>query len=168
LSARAFRAPGRVNLIGEHTDYNLGFVLPVALDLATVATANPAQDGRLHFYSTHFNQERDWDPAELPHVSPAHDWGDYAAGVARELIRAGYPVEPLEIRIESALPEGAGLSSSAALEVSCAGARSTRSCWRKSARPPSAISSVCRAASWTSMRPFSGRRARRSRSTAAA
>jgi galactokinase len=120
LSARAFRAPGRVNLIGEHTDYNQGLVLPIALDLATVATVTPARDGRLRVYTAHFNQERDWDPADLANVSPVHGWPDYVVGVARELIRAGYPVEPLEIHIESTVPEGSGLSSSAALDVSCA------------------------------------------------
>ncbi len=120
MSVRAFSAPGRVNLIGEHTDYNLGFVLPIALDLATVATATPSADGRLRVHSVHYNQQLDWDPSELTHVPRAHGWPDYVVGVARELIGAGYPVEPLEIYIESTVPEGSGLSSSAALEVSCA------------------------------------------------
>ena len=120
MKARAFRAPGRVNLIGEHTDYNLGFVLPIALDLQTAATATPSRDGRLRVYTKHFEQERDWDPAELPLLTPAHDWSDYVVGVARELIRAGYAVPPMDIRIESTVPEGSGLSSSAALEVSSA------------------------------------------------
>jgi galactokinase len=120
LTARAFRAPGRVNLIGEHTDYNLGFVLPIALDLSTVAIATPSRDGRLHVHTALRNQQISWSPAELADLSPAHDWSDYVVGVARELTRAGFPLEPLEIRIESTVPEGAGLSSSAALEVSCA------------------------------------------------
>jgi galactokinase len=120
LNSRAFRAPGRVNLIGEHTDYNLGFVLPIALDLATVAATTPAQDGRLRVRSACYPHPRDWDLAELPNLSPSHDWTDYVVGVARELIRAGYRVPPLDIRIESTVPEGSGLSSSAALEVSCA------------------------------------------------
>jgi galactokinase len=120
VKTRAFRAPGRVNLIGEHTDYNLGFVLPIALDLQTAATVAPSRDGRLRVYTKHFDQERVWDPAELPLLTPAHDWSDYVAGVARELIRAGYAIPPMDILIESTVPEGSGLSSSAALEVSSA------------------------------------------------
>jgi galactokinase len=120
LRARAFRAPGRVNLIGEHTDYNLGFVLPIALDLAVVAKSSPAQDGRLHVHTTLRAQQKNWRLTELEHLPPAQDWTDYVVGVARELIRAGFPVDPLEIRIESTVPEGSGLSSSTALEVSCA------------------------------------------------
>jgi galactokinase len=57
---RAFRAPGRVNLIGEHTDYNLGFVLPVALDLATTVAISPSRDGILRIYSEHRQEMRQW------------------------------------------------------------------------------------------------------------
>jgi galactokinase len=117
---RAYRAPGRVNLIGEHTDYNLGFVLPIALDLECVTSAEPSPDGRLHVYTENLKQAADWDPAELPHLAPSHNWTDYVVGVARELIAAGYSVGPQSLRIRSAVPEGAGLSSSASLEVSCA------------------------------------------------
>lgn len=120
MNRRVFRAPGRVNLIGEHTDYNLGFVLPIALDLETAATATPASDGRLRVYTNHFEQERSWNPEELPALQPSRDWADYVAGVARELIRAGFAISPMDIRIESSVPEGSGLSSSAALEVSSA------------------------------------------------
>jgi len=117
---RAFRSPGRVNLIGEHTDYNLGFVLPIALDLACVAKTTPASDGRLHVHTEDLDQSKDWDLADLPHLSPAHDWTDYIVGVARELLCAGYEVGPESIRIHSTVPTGSGLSSSAALEVSVA------------------------------------------------
>jgi len=117
---RAFRAPGRVNLIGEHTDYNLGFVLPIALDLSCVAIATPAADGRLRIYTEVLDKSADWLVTELPHRSPTHDWTDYVIGVARELIRAGYAVDPQSIRIHSTVPTGSGLSSSAALEVSTA------------------------------------------------
>ena len=120
MTTRAFRAPGRVNLIGEHTDYNLGFVLPIAIDLACVASTSPSSGGRLHVQSKNLEQEKEWDLAAIPHLAPAHDWTDYVIGVAQQLIRAGYSVPSQNIVIESDVPEGSGLSSSAALEVSCA------------------------------------------------
>ena len=120
MNQRAFRAPGRVNLIGEHTDYNLGFVLPIAIDLGCVATTTPTPDGQLHVYSENLQKSREWDLADLPGLAPSHDWTDYVAGVARELIAAGYDIAPQELRIHSTVPSGAGLSSSASLEVSCA------------------------------------------------
>ncbi len=120
MTPRAFRAPGRVNLIGEHTDYNLGFVLPMAVEFATLVRTTPSRDGLLRIESALYNQQRSVAPAELTTLAPAHDWTDYVFGVARELIHEGFPIRPLEIRIESTVPEGAGLSSSAALEVSSA------------------------------------------------
>ena len=120
MTTRAFRAPGRVNLIGEHTDYNLGFVLPIALDLACVATTVPASGGQLRVRSENLAEEKEWDLTEVPHLQPSHDWTDYVIGVAQQLIRAGFVVAPLNILVHSSVPEGSGLSSSAALEVSCA------------------------------------------------
>ena len=117
---RTFRAPGRVNLIGEHTDYNLGFVLPVALDLATGVAIAPSHDGMLRIYSEHRQEMRQWKAEEVEGLSPAHEWSDYPIGVAQELIRAGFPIPPANLLISSTVPEGSGLSSSAALEVSCA------------------------------------------------
>ncbi len=117
---RVFRAPGRVNLIGEHTDYNLGFVLPVALQLATYVATTPSSDARLHIYSEHKQQMREWTIAAIPFLEREHDWTDYPVGVARELIRAGFAVKPANLLVRSTVPEGSGLSSSAALEVSCA------------------------------------------------
>ena len=117
---RVFRAPGRVNLIGEHTDYNLGFVLPVALQLATTIAAAPARDGKLRIYSEHQREMREWDAAEIGSLERAGHWSDYPIGVARELARAGYAIEPANLLIRSSVPEGSGLSSSAALEVSSA------------------------------------------------
>src|SRR5229473_1785736 len=119
-SVRVFRAPGRVNLIGEHTDYNLGFVLPIALDLACFVAAADAEDGYLRVYSEEKRQLRSWPVADLAQLAPAHDWTDYVTGVARELIRAGYPIQPKRLLVRSSVPEGSGLSSSAALEVSAA------------------------------------------------
>jgi galactokinase len=117
---RIFRAPGRVNLIGEHTDYNMGFVLPVALQLATTIAAAPARDGKLRIYSADQRQMREWNAAEIGSVERAGHWSDYPIGVARELARTGHAIEPANLLIRSTVPEGSGLSSSAALEVSAA------------------------------------------------
>ncbi|MEO7652565.1 MAG: galactokinase [Bryobacteraceae bacterium] len=117
---RRFRAPGRVNLIGEHTDYNLGFVLPIAIDLACIADTSPAKDGKLHIYSENRRSGMECAIADLPQRKRIGHWSDYVIGVARELHSAGFPIEPREIRIHSTVPPGSGLSSSASLEVSCA------------------------------------------------
>jgi galactokinase len=117
---RVFRAPGRVNLIGEHTDYNLGFVLPVALDLATSIATAPNRDGKLRIHSEDRGETREFEIASLAALQPAHHWSDYPIGVARELLQLGIAIEPANLLIRSTVPEGSGLSSSAALEVSSA------------------------------------------------
>jgi galactokinase len=117
---RTFRAPGRVNLIGEHTDYNLGFVCPIALELATCVETTPSADGRFHISSEFRNIDLSWAPEESATLEPRKQWTDYVAGVARELALYGVPLQPLELKIRSEVPEGSGLSSSAALEVSSA------------------------------------------------
>jgi galactokinase len=117
---RVFRAPGRVNLIGEHTDYNLGFVLPVALNLATYIATAPATDGKLHIYSEDRREMREWPVSGISALERARHWSDYPIGVAQQLIGAGFAIEPANLLIRSTVPEGSGLSSSAALEVSSA------------------------------------------------
>ncbi len=117
---RVFRAPGRVNLIGEHTDYNLGFVLPVALDLATYVAGAPSADGKLRIHSEDRRESAEWPVEEIAALTPRRHWTDYPIGVAQELIRAGSAVAPANLFIRSTVPEGSGLSSSAALEVSTA------------------------------------------------
>ncbi len=117
---RVFRGPGRVNLIGEHTDYNLGFVLPMALDMACFIAAAPNGGETLRVYSEDMKQSREWAVRDLESLKPAHDWGDYVAGVAQQLVRAGYVVAPANLLIHSTVPVGSGLSSSAALETSTA------------------------------------------------
>jgi galactokinase len=117
---RVFRAPGRVNLIGEHTDYNLGFVMPVALDLACFTVIAPSADDRIRVVSRNLDQTREWVAADILKAQPARDWGDYVMGVAKELALAGYEVAPCSLLIYSTVPVGAGLSSSAAIEVSVA------------------------------------------------
>src|SRR5436190_22967617 len=113
---RRFRAPGRVNLIGEHTDYNDGFVLPVAIEFETVVRLDSEQQNRL--VATSKNQETRLDVGLKEPFEASHDWHDYVLGVANELRKAGIALASAELHFESDLPMGAGLSSSAALEVS--------------------------------------------------
>ena len=117
---RTFRAPGRVNLIGEHTDYNLGFVLPIALDLAAYVEVHRRDDSRLHLVSDHKPEERSWAIDQLAAAVPQNHWTDYVIGVAQQLIARNYTIQPGLLKIRSDVPEGSGLSSSAALEVSSA------------------------------------------------
>jgi galactokinase len=117
---RVFRAPGRVNIIGEHTDYNLGFVLPMALDMATDVAIAPSADGKLRIHSEDRKETREFDAAAIAGLRPEHHWTDYPIGVAQEVVRAGFPIAPANLLIRSTVPDGSGLSSSAALEVSSA------------------------------------------------
>ncbi|MES1258184.1 MAG: galactokinase family protein, partial [Acidobacteriota bacterium] len=120
MVSRTFRAPGRVNLIGEHTDYNLGFVLPIALDLAAWVETEPSPDGACHVWSEQRQQGFSWNAAETAALRPRGQWSDYIAGVAVQLALRGVEARPLQMKIRSEVPEGSGLSSSAALEVSVA------------------------------------------------
>ena len=115
-----YRAPGRVNLIGEHTDYNLGFVLPMALEMSCYVAALPSGDRKLHIYSEDLDDEFSINAAALKDAKPSGAWHDYVVGVARELLAAGFQVTPISLLIESEVPAGSGLSSSAALEISSA------------------------------------------------
>ena len=115
-----FRAPGRVNLIGEHTDYNLGFVLPIALDLATTASSANAPEAALLLSSESYKEPGRFLLADLAAATQRHQWTDYVIGVAQQLMKLGYEISPQALMFRSTVPEGAGLSSSAALEVSAA------------------------------------------------
>jgi galactokinase len=115
-----FRAPGRVNLIGEHTDYNLGFVFPIALELSCYSVIAPASHGELRVYSRETQEQFAIAVAEIPEVAPSSRWHDYVVGVARQLHRAGIPIAAANLLIASEVPTGSGLSSSAALEVATA------------------------------------------------
>ncbi len=117
---RVFRAPGRVNLIGEHTDYNLGFVLPVAIDKASYVAVAPNRDGMLRLWSENLGEQREWPIAAVGSLKPSKDWSDYPVGVAQQLLAAGFTLQPSDLAIYSTVPVGSGLSSSAALEVSVA------------------------------------------------
>jgi galactokinase len=115
-----YRAPGRVNLIGEHTDYNLGYVLPIALQMACYVAIAPASHGNLRVYSRDFEKEFSIPVADIAGARPAKQWSDYILGVARELTKAGFPIAACDMLIASEVPTGAGLSSSAALEIATA------------------------------------------------
>jgi galactokinase len=120
------RAPGRVNLIGEHTDYNDGFVMPAALEFATLTAASQRPDRRLQVYSMIMDETREFD-LDSPPEGPAGGWSDYVVGVALMLERSGRNLSGADLIIWSDVPIGAGLSSSAALEVSVAHALLTQS-----------------------------------------
>ncbi len=111
------RAPGRVNLIGEHTDYNDGFVFPVAIDYATYVAARPREDNRVHMVALDLGQEDEFSLDEIEHSSDQL-WSNYIRGVAKGLVVAGHKLGGVDMLITSNVPRGAGLSSSAALEVS--------------------------------------------------
>src|SRR6476659_5630759 len=112
-----FRAPGRVNLIGEHTDYNDGFVMPFAIDRATVVVAATRDDRRIEAVAFDLNQtatiDLDADPQKKRKT-----WVDYVEGTARSVEEKFGRISGANILITSDVPIGAGLSSSAAIEIS--------------------------------------------------
>jgi galactokinase len=114
---RLFRAPGRVNLIGEHTDYNDGFVLPIAIDRETIVAAAPRIDRLLKVRSTSMSAPVEID-LDRPGSPRRGEWFAYVEGVARALMARGKALVGADLLIESNVPLGAGLSSSAALEIS--------------------------------------------------
>ena len=116
-TAKVYRAPGRVNLIGEHTDYNEGFVLPAAIGFSCWVAITPRDDRKLALYSENVDEfvEANLDNLKLRATGK---WVDYPLGVAWALERAGYRLCGANLYILGEVPLGAGLSSSAALEVS--------------------------------------------------
>lgn len=113
------RAPGRVNLIGEHTDYNDGFVLPIATRQETWVAGSARDDGLLRVFSHELADERSWSIDDWPGDVLPH-WTSYVAGVAALLRRRGLDLAGAELFVRSTVPPGGGLSSSAALEVATA------------------------------------------------
>src|SRR6266496_1127359 len=113
------RAPGRVNLIGEHTDYNYGFVMPVAIGFYTWVAAGRRSDRMLNVHS-----DQSGDTVELSLDSlagpPRQHWGDFIRGVAAVLQSAGYRLSGANLMIHGQVPIGAGMSPSASLPVGAA------------------------------------------------
>ena len=91
-------APGRVNLIGEHTDYAEGFVMPVAIDFAKLAGISPRADGKIVLYSENYQEERSVDAAALP-AGPGKHWSDYPLGVAAILAGEGHRIPAFSLSL---------------------------------------------------------------------
>jgi len=119
VSVRFFQAPGRVNLIGEHTDYNDGFVLPVAIDRQVMLGARVRADARVRLWSVNFRQSSGF---SLERIEPdsAAPWSNYVRGVAAVLQQEGFVLRGMDAVIAGNVPIGSGLSSSAAIEVATA------------------------------------------------
>ena len=111
------RAPGRVNLIGEHTDYNDGFVLPMAIDRAAWIALGPRDDGKVRVYALDYEETAEF---SLTALQKGKGWAEYIKGVANELRVAGFQVEGWDGVLGGDVPNGAGLSSSAAVEMAAA------------------------------------------------
>ena len=110
-------APGRVNLIGEHTDYNDGFVMPMGIGVGTLVAARRRSDMVLRVAALDLGATSEFTLAEpVPHA-PAGDWSNYVRGVAAALVSSGVPLCGADLAIAGNVPQGAGLSSSASLEV---------------------------------------------------
>ena len=115
------RAPGRVNLIGEHTDYNDGFVLPCAIDFDTMVALSPRDDAEVHVVASDFADQTDrFSLAGVIAHHPQGGWADYVRGVLAMLRDAGMPAKGANVALGGNVPRGAGLSSSASLEVALA------------------------------------------------
>jgi galactokinase len=114
-----FRAPGRVNLIGEHTDYNDGFVMPVAIQFYAYVAVAPGEGQRIRVYSRNFEESAEFRLSENG-AGPTGHWSDYIRGVATLLKAQGLIFDGVDLMIHSEVPVGSGLSSSAAIEVGTA------------------------------------------------
>lgn len=112
------RAPGRVNLIGEHTDYNDGFVLPMAIDRATWIALSPRNDGHVEVHSLDFNESVEFSLADFKNEDAG--WAEYIKGVAWALQEAGHRINGWNGVVAGDVPIGAGLSSSASIELATA------------------------------------------------
>jgi galactokinase len=113
-----FRSPGRVNIIGEHTDYNNGFVLPAAIDKAIYVAVSPRNDETIKLYSGEFDKSFE---TSLSKLTPTKEgWPNYILGVADQLLKRGFAIKGFNLAIDGDVPIGSGLSSSAAVECAAA------------------------------------------------
>src|SRR4051812_15527940 len=112
MSAIRARGPGRVNLIGEHTDYNDGLALPFAIDRGVTVTVEPRAGGDVHARALDLGEQDTFALADPPHAA---GWRAFVRGTVAELSAAGYDLRPCSLTIEGDLLRGTGLSSSAAL-----------------------------------------------------
>ncbi|WP_391209608.1 galactokinase [Psychrobacillus sp. L4] len=116
---RMFFAPGRINLIGEHTDYNGGHVLPASISFGTYALTQPRDDERVSFYSLNFPQTGiiECELSDLTY-NPLHDWANYPKGMIKYMRESGMDIKTgMNILFFGTIPNGAGLSSSASIEM---------------------------------------------------
>lgn len=121
----AFRAPGRVNLIGEHTDYNDGFVLPCAINYDTIVVARRRDDQVVRVLALDYQNQQDEFTLQQPIAHSEYQWANYVRGVANSLLQKGYQLQGCDLAISGNVPQGVGLSSSASLEVALGLAYST-------------------------------------------
>lgn len=111
-----YRAPGRVNLIGEHTDYNDGYVLPTPIDRHVYVAAKPRTDDRFRVYAADFRQRKEF-TVESTRPDPDRPWSNYVQGVVQALREEGHSLKGADMVVTGDVPLGAGLSSSAALLI---------------------------------------------------
>ena len=117
-ATHVIQAPGRVNLIGEHTDYNDGFVLPCAIDYQTVISCSPREDRTVRVIAADYDNESDTFSLDAPIVShETQQWSNYVRGVVKHLQKRDNAFGGADLVISGNVPQGAGLSSSASLEV---------------------------------------------------
>lgn len=115
------QAPGRVNLIGEHTDYNDGFVLPCAINYQTVISCHKRSDNLIRVIAVDYDNEQDEFSLDFPiEKHSKHQWANYVRGVVKHLKKHTNTIQGVDLAISGDVPQGAGLSSSASLEVAVA------------------------------------------------
>ncbi|GGH77200.1 galactokinase [Filimonas zeae] len=119
---KVFFSPGRINLIGEHVDYNNGFVMPAAIDKGVVFAIAPNNTTRLRVHSIDMKEDLE---LELDQVAPKEGWANYILGVVDQFQKRGLPIKGFDVAFGGNLPAGAGLSSSAAVECGLASGLNT-------------------------------------------